>query len=68
MKNATEEVMGIERILLQTIKFDPHVVFKLDREKKQTILQNAWTFVNDSISTTLCLMWGPEVGINVILI
>ncbi|KAK6108805.1 Cyclin N-terminal domain family protein [Brugia pahangi] len=73
MKNAIEEVMGIERVLLQTIKFDLHVdhpytfllqyqkVFKLDREKKQTVLQNAWTFVNDSISTTLCLMWEPEV-------
>ncbi|VDM93678.1 unnamed protein product [Onchocerca ochengi] len=80
MKNAIEEVMGIERVLLQTIKFDLHVdhpytfllqyqkVFKLDREKKQTVLQNAWTFVNDSISTTLCLMWEPEVGINVIAI
>ncbi|MCP9264615.1 Cyclin-K [Dirofilaria immitis] len=68
-----EEVMGVERVLLQTIKFDLHVdhpytfllqyqkVFKLDREKKQTVLQNAWTFVNDSISTTLCLMWEPEV-------
>lgn len=36
-------------------------VFKLDREKKQAVLQNAWTFVNDSISTTLCLIWEPEV-------
>ncbi|VDK46114.1 unnamed protein product [Anisakis simplex] len=73
LKNAIDEVMGIERVLLQTIKFDLHVdhpytyllqyqkVFKLDREKKQTVLQNAWTFVNDSMSTTLCLIWEPEV-------
>ncbi|MFH4979122.1 hypothetical protein AB6A40_005831 [Gnathostoma spinigerum] len=79
-----EEVMGVERVLLQTIKFDLHVdhpytyllqyqkgqhlfqylyfpVFKLDRDKKQAVIQNAWTFVNDSMSTTLCLMWEPEV-------
>ncbi|VDN18055.1 unnamed protein product [Gongylonema pulchrum] len=72
-RNTMEEIMGIERVLLQTIKFDLHVdhpysfllqyqkVFKLGREQKQAVLQNAWTFVNDSISTTLCLMWEPEV-------
>uniref|UniRef100_A0A0M3HH77 FERM domain-containing protein n=1 Tax=Ascaris lumbricoides TaxID=6252 RepID=A0A0M3HH77_ASCLU len=75
-----EEVMGIERVLLQTIKFDLHVdhpytyllqyqkVFKLDREKKQTVLQNAWTFVNDSMSTTLCLIWEPEVNLDLFLL
>ncbi|VDN58029.1 unnamed protein product [Dracunculus medinensis] len=73
LKTALEEIMGIERVLLQTIKFDLHVehpytfllqyqkVFKLDREKKQIVLQNAWTFVNDSLFTTLCLVWEPEV-------
>lgn len=68
-----EEVMTLERILLQTIKFDLQVehpysyvvryakCLKGDRSKLQKMVQMAWTFVNDSLCTTLCLQWEPEV-------
>ena len=51
--------MTLERILLQTIKFDLMVehpysyvtrfakLLKGDQDKKRTLVQNAWTFVND---------------------
>ncbi|CAN8000346.1 unnamed protein product, partial [Ixodes hexagonus] len=69
-----EEVMTMERILLQTIKFDLQVShpygFLLkyakclkggDKGKLQKMVQMAWTFINDSLCTTLCLQWEPEV-------
>lgn len=68
-----EEVMTLERILLQTIKFDLQVEhpynFLLkyakclngDKNKLQKMVQMAWNFVNDSLSTTVCLQWEPEI-------
>ncbi|XP_077521997.1 cyclin K isoform X1 [Amblyomma americanum] len=68
-----EEVMTMERILLQTIKFDLQVshpygfllkyakCLKGDKAKLQKMVQMAWTFINDSLCTTLCLQWEPEV-------
>ncbi|KAJ8674042.1 hypothetical protein QAD02_005304 [Eretmocerus hayati] len=68
-----EEVMTLERILLQTIKFDLQVehpysyllkyakCLKGDKNKLQKMVQMAWTFVNDSLCTTLSLQWEPEV-------
>ncbi|KAL1492028.1 hypothetical protein ABEB36_012532 [Hypothenemus hampei] len=68
-----EEVMTLERILLQTIKFDLQVehpyqfllkyakCLKGDKTKLQKMVQMAWTFVNDSLCTTLCLQWEPEI-------
>lgn len=68
-----EEVMTLERILLQTIKFDLQVEhpysFLLkyakcligDKVKLQKMVQMAWNFVNDSLSTTVCLQWEPEI-------
>ncbi|KAI5704784.1 cyclin-K [Diaphorina citri] len=68
-----EEVMTLERILLQTIKFDLQVdhpysfllkyakSLKGDKTKLEKMLQMAWTFVNDSLCTTLCLQWEPEI-------
>lgn len=68
-----EEVMTLERILLQTIKFDLQVehpysfllkyakCLKGDKAKLQKMVQMAWNFVNDSLSTTLCLQWEPEI-------
>lgn len=32
-----------------------------DKAKLQKMVQMAWTFVNDSLCTTLCLQWEPEV-------
>uniref|UniRef100_S4RDW2 Cyclin K n=1 Tax=Petromyzon marinus TaxID=7757 RepID=S4RDW2_PETMA len=69
-----EEVMVLERILLQTIKFDLqlehpyHFLLKYakqlkagDKSKLQKLVQMAWTFVNDSLCTMLCLQWEPEI-------
>lgn len=68
-----EEVMMYERVLLQTIKFDLQVehpypsllkfgkALKGDRAKLNKLVQMAWTFSNDSLSTTLCLRHKPEV-------
>lgn len=68
-----EEVMTLERILLQTIKFDLQVehpysflvkyakCLKGDQVKLQKMVQMAWNFVNDSLSTTVCLQWEPEI-------
>ncbi|XP_071601738.1 cyclin-K isoform X3 [Heliangelus exortis] len=73
-----EEVMVLERILLQTIKFDLQVehpyqfllkyakqlkgkILQGDKNKIQKLVQMAWTFVNDSLCTTLSLQWEPEI-------
>ncbi|XP_035599259.2 cyclin-K-like isoform X2 [Oncorhynchus keta] len=68
-----EEVMVLERILLQTIKFDLQVEhpyqfllryakqLKGDKNKVQKLVQMAWTFVNDSLCTMLSLQWEPEI-------
>merc|ERR1719296_137733 len=68
-----EEVMTLERVLLQTIKFDLQVdhpysalikyvkCLKGDKTKLQKMVQMSWTFVNDSLCTTLCLQCEPEV-------
>lgn len=65
--------MTLERILLQTIKFDLQVehpyqyllkyakCLKGDKAKLQKMVQMAWTFVNDSLCTTLSLQWEPEI-------
>ncbi|KAJ8674043.1 hypothetical protein QAD02_005305 [Eretmocerus hayati] len=68
-----EEVMTLEKILLQTIKYDLEVehpykyllefakCLKGNKEKIQKMLQMAWTFVNDSLCTTLMLQWEPQI-------
>ena len=68
-----EEIMVLERVLLQTIKFDLQVdhpyesiikfakSLKGDQNKLQKMVQMSWTFVNDSLCTTLCLQWEPEI-------
>lgn len=65
--------MVLERILLQTIKFDLQVEhpymfllryakqLKGDKTKVQKLVQMAWTFVNDSLCTMLSLQWEPEI-------
>lgn len=69
-----EEVMILERILLQTMNFDLQVdhsysyllkfaknIKNVNDEKKQKMVQMAWTFINDSLQTTLHLQWEPDV-------
>ena len=68
-----KEIMIYERILLQTIKFDLQVdhpysyllkyakSLKGNQEQIRNMVQMAWTFINDSYCTTLCLQWEPEI-------
>jgi hypothetical protein len=35
--------------------------FKLDKEFMNKIVNSAWKFINDSLASTICLMWEPEV-------
>lgn len=68
-----ESVMKCESVLLQTVNFEFDIehpykylvkyakYLKGEKTKIQTIVQMAWNFVNDSLSTTLCLEWEPEV-------
>lgn len=72
-RKAKEEVMTLESILLQTIKFDLEVEHPYnflvtyakcligEKVKIQKMVQMAWNFVNDSLSTTVCLQWEPEI-------
>lgn len=68
-----EEVLTMERILLKTLKFDLQVDhpyrFLIDYAKclkgnpgtPKDFVQKAWNFTNDSLVTTLCLQWEPEI-------
>lgn len=77
-----EEILTLERILLQTLRFDLEVehpyehlikyvkrltVVKIkDQNSPQEsahreLLQSAWTFINDSFCTTVCLKYEPEI-------
>lgn len=59
LKLNIEEVLTLERILLQTINFDLQVdhpynyllkyakILQGDKEKLQKMVQMAWTFIND---------------------
>ncbi|CAK8677038.1 unnamed protein product [Clavelina lepadiformis] len=68
-----EEVLTFEKVLLQTIKFDLTVehpykymlqyakALKGERSKIEKLVQMAWTFINDSLCTSLCLQWEPQI-------
>ena len=68
-----ENVLTMERILLQTINFDLQIdhpykyllqyakSLKGDHDILQKMVQMAWTFINDSLCTTICLQWEPEI-------
>ncbi|XP_047132402.1 cyclin-K isoform X1 [Hydra vulgaris] len=72
-ENPREEVMICERIILQTIKFDLQTnhpyqylikygkLLKGEKSKVNELVQKAWIFINDSLSTTLCLLYKPQV-------
>ncbi|XP_031633394.1 cyclin-K-like [Contarinia nasturtii] len=73
LRKAKDEIMTLEKILLKIIKFDLEIehpynfllsyakCLKGDKEKLQQIVQMAWNFMNDSLSTTVCLQWEPEI-------
>ena len=72
-KDPREEILTLERVLLQTLKFDLQIshpytslikfakCLKGDSAKLQKMVQMSWTFINDSLCTTLCLQWEPEI-------
>ena len=73
-EDSKEEVITMERILLKTLKFDLQVDhpyrFLIEYAKclksngttpKEQVVQKAWNFINDSLETTLCLQWEPEI-------
>lgn len=71
-----EEVMTLERILLQTIKFDLQVehpygyllkyakCLKGDKGKLQKMVQMAWTFVNDRLVYLLYIRYVTNTGLD----
>jgi len=68
-----EELLTMEKMLLHSIRFDFFVehpyqyilkyanALKGDRQKIEKLVQMSWTFVNDSFSTCLCLLWEPQI-------
>lgn len=68
-----DKVLRLEKMILQTIRFNLLVehpyefiskyihYLKGDKHKIQKVLEMAWTFVNDSLCTTLCIQWEPEI-------
>ena len=43
-----------------SLRFAKHIK-NVNDEKKQKMVQMAWTFINDSLQTTLHLQWEPDV-------
>lgn len=73
-ENPRKNVMIFERIVLQTIHFDFIVDVPYsyladyirglqldDTITLEKLAQTAWTLINDSFCTTVCLQWEPEV-------
>eukprot|EP01103_Thecamoeba_quadrilineata_P016332 TRINITY_DN5433_c0_g1_i2.p1 TRINITY_DN5433_c0_g1~~TRINITY_DN5433_c0_g1_i2.p1 ORF type:complete len:438 (+),score=36.17 TRINITY_DN5433_c0_g1_i2:80-1393(+) len=68
LKESKELVLDYEFEMLQALTFDlviehPYTfIIKYARALKvpQTLLQTSWNFINDSLSTTLCLYYTPQ--------
>lgn len=70
--NFKRQVLVAERLVLQTIAFDltvehPHRFLQeqvklLDcaEDKRKEFMQTAWSFVNDSFASTVCLQYRPQ--------
>ncbi|CAI5453675.1 unnamed protein product [Caenorhabditis angaria] len=71
--NLSEDIMGMERVLLHILKFDLQVDLPYDalleygemfpaisKENMKEVTQIAWTFINDSYYTTLCVTTDPQ--------
>lgn len=70
--NFRRQVLVAERLVLQTIAFDltvehPHRFLQeqaklLDcaEDKRKEFMQTAWSFVNDSFASTVCLQYRPQ--------
>ena len=70
--NFKKQVLVAERLVLQTIAFDltvehPHRFLQeqakmLDcaEDKRKEFMQTAWSFVNDSFASTVCLQYRPQ--------
>ena len=49
------------KIVLYILPFQFAKKLKGDDAKLHKMVQMSWTFVNDSLCTTLCLQWEPEI-------
>lgn len=70
--NFKKQVLVAERLVLQTIAFDLTVehpyrflneqlgLLKLLPEERKIMMQTAWSFVNDSFASTVCLQFRPQ--------
>jgi len=67
-------LLEAERELIEALKFDFHVehpyhylmkfakrILSIEARKMQKLVQIAWTFINDTMSTSLCLQWEPDI-------
>lgn len=70
--NFKKQVLAAERLVLQTIAFDltvehPHrflqehaSLLQLSLDDRRSLVQTAWSFVNDSFASTVCLQFRPQ--------
>jgi cyclin T len=70
--NFKKQVLVAERLILQTIAFDltvehpyrflqEHVaLIKCSPEERKDLMQTAWSFVNDSFASAVCLQFRPQ--------
>ena len=52
--------LALSRTLWQ-INENKHLNLLGDRSKIEKLVQMSWTFINDSLSTSLCLQWEPQI-------
>ncbi|CAJ0573189.1 unnamed protein product, partial [Mesorhabditis spiculigera] len=72
-RNLIDEIMAYERIILHSLNYvlviempyrhivDYVTAFHLAPDQSKMVIQTAWTFVNDSLATNICLCWEPEI-------
>ncbi|XP_015922105.2 uncharacterized protein [Parasteatoda tepidariorum] len=72
-ENPKGDMMKLENVLLKSIQFNFNVAhpyncilkyakrLKGRKEDLEKLVQSAWIFVNDSLCTTICIQWQPEV-------
>ncbi|MES1905787.1 MAG: hypothetical protein MHPSP_003069, partial [Paramarteilia canceri] len=71
--NPKETLLATEKVLISTLNFDFYVehpyqylikfakqITNLDQKLMQKLVKVSWTFINDSMTTTLCLEWEPD--------
>ena len=73
-ENPKDSILKAEREVIENLRFDfdakhPYQFLikyvrkleKIEQRAMQKLVQLAWTFINDTMSTTLCLQWEPDI-------